>query len=191
MLALDDKDWNVINDVMLHAYYDDGEGYIELGTDNVLNYDSNDNLLGQYDQTWMALDGHVVSYYYLDEVIEGDEYSSHGYIPALVNGEFCDILVTFDNAYPTGHVTGYRPHYDAETTEAIAKNALLKDGDEITFVCDYYTYENELIDSYPMDTMIVNGDIEITYPAIGDNSYATYRLVDIYGETFETPLIPQ
>ncbi len=191
VLALDDADWNVIQDAALSVLYDDGEGFIDLGTDNIYNFDNNGNLIGTYDQTWMTLDGHVVAYYFLDEVAEGDEYTSHGYIPALVNGEFCDILVTFDNAYPTGHVTGYRPHYDAETTEAVAKNALLEDGDRITFICDYYSYEGEFKDNYEMDTMTVSGDPEIIYSVIGNQTNAAYRLTDIYGESYWTPLIPR
>ena len=47
------------------------------------------------------------------------------------------------------------------------------------------------MDNYEMDTMTVSGDPEIVYSVIGNQTSAAYRLTDIYGESYWTPLIPQ
>ena len=191
VLALNDEDWDLVQDAVLSVLYDDGEGFIDLGTDNIVDYDSNGRLIGEYDQTWLALNDHIVAYYYLDTTDNGEEYEIHGYVPALVNGELSDILLTFSSDVPGGYVSGYRPHYDAGTTEAVAKNALLQDGDEIVFICDYYSYEGEFMDNYELDRMIVDGEIGISNLLIGDRTNAAYRLTDIYAQDYWTPLIPR
>ncbi len=191
VLALDSADMDLVQEIELSVLYDDGEGFIDLGRDSLFDLDNNGSLIGSYDQSWLALNDRIVAYYYLDTVDNGDEYEMHGYVPALVNGELSDILITFSSDQPEGFVSGYRAHYDPETTEQVAKEMALLDGDQITFVCDYYSYEGEFLDNYELDSMIVDGDIAITNLIIGDRANGAYRLTDIYGQQYWTPLIPR
>ena len=191
VLALESEDMDLVQEIELSVLYDDGEGFINLGRDSLFELDNRGSLIGNYDQSWIALNDHVVAYYYLDTVDNGEEYEMHGYVPAIVNGELSDVLITFSNEQPDGYVSGYRAHYDPETTDQVAKEMALLDGDQITFICDYYSYEGEFMDNYELDTMIVDGDIGITNLLIGDRANGAYRLTDIYGEQYWTPLIPR
>ena len=192
VLGLDEADWNLVQDADLSVLYDDGEGFINLGLDNILNYDDNGALLGSYDHTWFALNGHPAAFFHTDTVENGDEYAVHGYVPALVNGELCDILITFDDVNPYGFVSGIRFRYDAQTTDTVAKEAILKEGDEIVLIADYYSYDGTFQENYQLgDPIYVDGDLEVNYVEIGDAAYGAYCLTDIYGEAYWTPVIAQ
>ncbi len=195
VLAFTEDDWEYVQDAELSVLYDDGEGFIDLGKDAILEYDDNDALIGEYDNTWMALDGNPIAFYHLSTIDDGENYSISGYSPIFLNGQLADLLITFDNDTPEGRVEGVRYRYtELETLETqaqpIAKNALLKDGDEITFICDYYTYEGEFIDNYQLgNTMVVNGTPKITNVDIGSDANAAYCITDIYNESYWTPII--
>jgi len=56
----------------------------------------------------------------------------------------------FDNENPYGKVLGAQIRYDTKAeTETLAKGLIdIVAGDKIDFLCDYYTYEGEYIDTY-------------------------------------------
>ena len=39
------------------VYLDDGEGYIDLGNDNVYEFDDDGDLKVDFDYTWISIDG--------------------------------------------------------------------------------------------------------------------------------------
>ena len=51
-------------------FYDDGEGFIDLGLDNVYEFDEDGALKGEYDGTWLAINGQPVAYYHMSTVGE-------------------------------------------------------------------------------------------------------------------------
>ena len=55
----------------LNLFYDDGEGYIDLGLDNVFSFDENGGLLGESDGSWLAVNGQPVAYYHTATVDDG------------------------------------------------------------------------------------------------------------------------
>ena len=64
----------MVQDLQLNVFYDDGAGYLDLGLDNVYAFDGDGALLGEYDGTWLAIDGQPVAYYYVDSVFDCQEY---------------------------------------------------------------------------------------------------------------------
>ena len=68
----------------------------------------------------------------------------------------------------------------------------LKNGDKIEFVCDYYSYDNEYLDSYILgDTLIYNGSHTISNVYVeAEKCSAAYMITDIYNNEYWTPVIP-
>ncbi len=193
-MSLPDEQWSLVTDLELNVFYDDGEGYIDLGVDNVFELDDNGQLIGEYDMTWFGIDGQVVAFYHLDTIETANETVITSYVPAYLNGERVRLLVVFDNAHPDGYLVGANTDYNDGETEAVAKNVTeLKKGDTIDFICDYYSYDGEYLDSYYLgDTITVDDDMSIGYLVLPDgaNVKATYKFTDIYQQVYWTPEIP-
>lgn len=192
VLSLSDDKWELVKDIQLNVFVDDGEGFIDLGMDNVYEFDADGDLVIDYDGTWLAINDNIVAYYMESYVTDGDDYVITGRIPALLNGELVYIMVVFDNETPeneNGYVVGARYIYDEGETDTVGKGLIeLKYGDRIDFVCDYYTYDGEYEASYLLgETFIVNGELTISNVPVGDvDCVVTYCLTDIYANEFWT-----
>ena len=112
----------------------------------------------------------------------------------MLNGQRADLILVFDNENPSGYVAGARYDYRDGETETIAKGLTgLSDGDEIDFLCDYYSYDGDYLDSYMLgDPYVVDGEMEISNVYLPDESAALpcYRLTDIYHQQYWTPVLP-
>ena len=97
VISLPEEQWDLIKECDLNVFFDDGEGYIDLGLDNVFELDDDGNLKGEYDNTWIAIDKQPVAYYHLDTVEDGDDYTITGCGPAILNGERVELILVFDN----------------------------------------------------------------------------------------------
>ncbi len=191
VLQLTDEQWDLIQKVELNVFYDDGEGYIDLGLDNIYEFDQDGDLIIDYDGTWLALDNHVVAYYVDTIEDDGTAWSITGRIPAMLNGQLVDIIVQFNEDVPYGAVAGARINY-AGLTPTIAKGLIdIKEGDVIDFLCDYYSYDEEYEKSYELgEQMIVSGNLSVSNVRIGQGPMkVTYRLTDIYNNTYWTPAV--
>lgn len=193
VMTLSEDQWNLVTDLELNVFYDDGEGYIDLGVDNVFNLDDNGQLIGEYDMTWFSVGGQVVAFYHLDSTDTGDDYITTSYVPAYLNGERVRLLVVFDDEHPDGYIVGANTDYNGDT-DAVAKNVTeLKNGDVIDFICDYYSYEGDYLDSYYIgETVTVTDDMKIGYLKLPSDAKvkATYKFTDIYQQVYWTPEIP-
>ena len=193
-ISLPEEQWGYVNQLELNVFYDDGEGFIDLGLDNVFEFDDNGALLGSYDGTWLAIDSQPVAYYHVSTVDDGENYSITGRVPVMLNGQRADLILVFDNENPYGYVAGARYDYRDGETETIAKGLTgLSDGDEIDFLCDYYSYDGDYLDSYMLgDPYVVDGEMEISNVYLPDESAALpcYRLTDIYHQQYWTPVLP-
>ena len=193
VLDLSEEQWDLVKYMEMNFFVDDGEGFIDLGLDNVYEYNEEGDLIMEYDGTWLALNGNIVSYYLVSEDRSDDTYSIKGRIPAMLNDQLVDIIIVFDNENPYGSVLGAQIKYDQETeTETVAKGLLeIAEGDRIDFLCDYYTYEGEYNDTYYLgDQYIATREWEIENLSIGNNNYQmTYRITDIYGNRYWTPSV--
>ena len=189
VISMPEEQWNLIESLEVNMFYDDGEGYIDLGLDTTFSFDEDGNLLAGDDQSWLGVNGQVVAFYHEYTTGSGSEAVTTGRIPALLNGERVDLLVVFDSETPNGRITGARPVYDEETTETVAKSLIqIEDGDTIDFLCDYYTYDGEYEDSYYLgNALTVNGELKLSNLSFGRGEVRfTYRFTDIYQQHYWT-----
>lgn len=193
VLELSEKQWDIIQNMERNVFIDDGQGFIDLGLDNVYEYNNDGDLIMEYDGTWLALNGNIVSYYMISEDRHGDNYTIKGRVPALLNGQPVDIMLAFDNQNPYGTVIGAQTKYDTSSqTETLAKGLIdINPGDKIDFLCDYYTYSGEYKDTYYLGKQyIATGEWKIENLSVGNKKYQmTYRITDIYNNKFWTPSI--
>ena len=192
-LALNADQWSQIHSLALNVFYDDGEGYIDLGLDNVYRITENGELVSDFDGTWLAIDSQPVPYYYTDTFDDGTNYSITGYVPVMINGDRAELILVFDNANPKGYIAGARYVYTKGETETVAKGVeSLTKGDRIEFICDYYGYDGTYQDSYLMgEPVIYNGENTISNVIIdADKCSATYLITDSYNNEYWTPVVP-
>lgn len=195
VISLSESDWSKIENLKLNMFYDDGEGYIDLGMDNVFEFDDKGNLKSQDDKTWLAIDGQVVPYYVVDVQGDSSSYQITGRVPCLLNEDAANLILVFDSQNEDGYVAGAVREYKEGETETIAKNMTeLEEGDTIDFVCDYYNYDKEYSDSYLLgERMVVKGkmsDMQISNVYVGDGTVLeTYCFTDIFGQDYWTPAL--
>ena len=143
VLSLTKDDWALLTDLRTSVYYDDGAGYLDLGTDQIYSFDSYGNLAMPTVGNWMAVVGtdeygdeveQPVSYI-LDSVVRSDNaFTLTGHIPVLLNsisdagsdqetevGMLGNLTVVFDNEHPKGYISGVQLNY-SDGTEVQAKN---------------------------------------------------------------------
>ncbi|MBR5944136.1 MAG: peptidase C11 [Lachnospiraceae bacterium] len=192
IITLSEDQWSYVKDLELNAFYDDGTGYIDLGMDNVFEFDDDGNLLAPTDKTWLSIESQPVAYYHLDTQWDNDSYIITGRVPCYLNGVRCDLIIAFTSENEDGFVAGACYDYVEGETETIAKNLTeLEIGDKIDFVCDYYTYDKEYSDSYYLgETLVIDkemSDLLISNTYIGDgDTLMTYCFTDIYGQKYWT-----
>ena len=193
IIELSEDDLNKTALIDLNVFVDDGEGFIDLGLDNMIEFDDDNNLIAEYDNTWMSINRQIVAYYHTDTDDNGTSYSINGYVPAFLNGERVELLLTFSDVNPKGAVTGARYVYTDGQTEAVAKNLeALKKGDKIEFICDYYDYDGNYKDSYYLgEPMILDSDeLLIGNMDIGNaKAKVTYVFTDIYQQQYFSPVV--
>lgn len=193
VIALSAEQWSLVHSLDLNVFFDDGEGYIDLGNDNVYSFTDSGALIGEYDGTWIAINDQPVAYYHIDTFDDGTNYSITGRVPVMLNGSRADLILVFDNENPYGYIAGANFDYKNGETDTIAKNmGALNDGDVLEFVCDYYSYDGDYLDSFYLgEAMTVKGDLTISNVYIDDSAArATYRFSDIYGQVYWTEVIP-
>ena len=194
-LSLPEDQWSLVHSVDLNMYYDDGEGYVDLGLDNLYSFDDEGRLIPDVDGTWISIDGQPVAYYHTDTVDDGENYTITGYVPALLNGERVKLVLIFDNENPYGYVAGADPDYASDVTETLSRGLIeLQDGDKLDFLCDYYTYDGEYDDSYYLgEQMTVDtSKLEISNTEVGGGHkwLALYKFTDIYNQSYWTDALP-
>ena len=181
--------WKMIHSIDKNIFLDDGAGFIDLGLDELFEY--NDGILtADMEKTWLGIGGQLVAYYHTDtlkDAITG-EYYYFGYIPALLNGERVKLEVVFDDT-GVGNVMGAVAWYKDGETDTVAKDVTeIVNGDTIDFLCDYYTYDGAYQDTYKLGEQItVNGALKVTDLLItGQQATITYRFTDMYNKEYWT-----
>lgn len=189
-LPMTDEDWDLLTGVEMQILFDDGEGYIDLGSDQYWETDDAGNLLLNYgaDNTWYAIDGQIVCYYALETIYTETDTIFLGYVPAVLNGTTdIDIIIERDGENGEDYIAGYR--LTESNSEIGGEGTLgkgykqLKPGDTLDFICDYYTYDGDFDDSYYFGETLTIGMSAplVTYEDVGDNNVLEcYMLIDIY-----------
>lgn len=184
-LELSDEDWENIVSIGCEVFYDDEEGFIDLGSDNYYEFDEAGDLKIIFDGTWISIEGQTVPFY----VIEEDDEYTKGAIPAYLNDSLVNLIVVWYNQESSGKVIGAQPVNGYGDTTIVAKGLKdIKAGDRIEFLFDYYTYDGEYEDSYIIgDTLVVsdNNGLIVTYDEVGSGDfYVYYKITDIYGNEY-------
>lgn len=192
VLELSDEDWEIVNDAAMQMFAVGEDYYIDMGLDDYCEFDDNGNLIVEYDQTWVALDGVVVPFFYEDYIEEEDYFLTYGYVPCIYNGEDAEIIVAWDSENDGGYVAGVRPVYD----ESVAAKGLyeVQDGDTFQLYYDIYDENLEYLDTITLDDEIftVDGEITVSYEDVVSqlgNTFIYYVLEDVYNNTYFTESI--
>ena len=193
VLRLAAEQWELIQDLELNVFFDDGAGYIDLGLDNVYDFTDDGALIGEYGGTWLAINDQPVAYYHEETYDDGTNYMITGRVPVMLDDERAELILVFDTDHPKGYIAGARYDYRDGETETVAKAlAALEPGQKIEFLCDYYGYDGSYQDSYYLgEAMTVTDDMVISDVYLPDASRAnaTYRFTDIYNQTYWTPVM--
>ena len=199
VIALDENQWENVQDIELSTLVKDGDGYIDLGLDNTFEWDEEGNLIANTDRSWLAIDGQIVAYYHIDTTGTSDNYTITGRVPVMLNGQRADLILVFDSAHEDGYVAGAVFGYD-ENTEVIAKNLTeLQPGDTIDFICKYYAKAGDDVsieeEYYLGEQMTIDKDMsemQITNLVIEDSELLiSYVFTDIYGNEYYTDALKQ
>jgi len=199
-VRLTDEQWDLIDTVELNVYLDDGGGFMDLGLDNLFTIDGND-LLYDYDKSWITVNNTLVAYYMTSDTVNDDgSWVTRGRIPALLTredaetGEDVTTLVNLEVVYSSdnksGSITGWRPFYEDNELMFAKGNMPVQQGDTLQFLCDYYSYDGEYSDTYKLGSPITVGSSGLTLGSAyvnADSFSVTYRLTDIYGNHIWTP----
>ncbi len=191
-LVLTEEQWSRVVTLEQNVYVDDGTGYIDLGLDNIADYDEDNDLIMAYDGTWLSLNGQIVAYYLVSEDQVDEDYTILGRVPAMLNDERVNIILRFDAQTPYGTVLGAQYDYEANATDTVMKGLVeIVAGDQIDFLCDYYNYDGTFNDAYFLgERMTATGDWEIGNAPLGDvNWQMSYRITDVYGGQYWTPTV--
>ena len=189
-ISFTDEDWNNLLSIRKNMFFDDGEGFINMGFDTFVSLEGHD-LLYEFDGTWLSIDKQPVAYYLIGSVEQDECYAEVGYVPAIVNDIRANLIIVFDQENPYGYIAGAMPVYMNGETDTQAKNlAGIGKGDRIQFVCDYYDYQGNYKESYRLGNPIVLGDeTEIANTAVETGKCRlTYCLTDIYQQQYWTPI---
>ena len=192
-ISMPEEQWSLVQGLYANLFIDDGEGYIDMGMDNVYDFDQNGNLLAPTELTWIAVNDQPVAYYHECSTYSGEHYEILGRIPVLYNGERAELMVQFTDTERYGKIVGVRPVYTEGETDTVAKSVeALQDGDQIDFLCDYYSYDGTYLDSYMLgEPLIVSGELVVSDVYV-DETYAnyTYLFTDIYNQQHWSEPVP-
>ena len=197
-MVLSEETWGLIEKLELNIFYDNGNGYVDLGSDNLFSFDEDGDLIGEWDGTWIGLNGQIVPYYVVLSTRDDSSYTVIGRVPALLNGETdCNMIIKFTSEDPEGSVVGISTVQNYKTPEEIlGKIEAIDDeniaGSTLEFLCDLYGYDSTFDDQYELgDIMTLDPEEEIEIYNIDledpENVKAMYKITDVYGNEYWTP----
>ncbi len=186
-IKLTEEQWSLVHGLDMNLFYDDGEGYVDMGLDNIYDFDAEGNLIADTGETWISINNQPVAYYHLDTVDDGEYYVITGRVPALLNGEYVNLILQFSSDDPNGSITGAVYDYKEGETETVAKSLTeLQPGDTLDFICDFYSYDGTYQDSYLLGEQQTVTDNMVISDTLLDKgkSRVTYKFTDIYGQNY-------
>jgi len=200
VISLSEEQWDNVQNLELTMLVKDGDGYIDLGKDNVFDFDESGNLVAPADRSWLAIDDQFVAYYHLDTTGDQDNYTITGRVPVMLNDERADLIIVFSSDNEDGYVAGASYNYDSSDVEVVAKNLTeLKPGDTIDFICNYYTVKGDNVDTeetyFLGDQMKIEKDMsemKVSNLVIEDKELkCSFIFTDIYGNSNYTESFEQ
>ncbi|MEG0935813.1 MAG: clostripain-related cysteine peptidase [Clostridia bacterium] len=188
VLSLSEAQWALVDNVQQQVYVDDGSGYIDLGSDDLAQYDDDGDLICAFDYEWVALNGQIVPYYageYTEK--EGGYFCYTGFVPVKLNGRDMQLCLAWDSEHDGGYVMGARPVY-GQGNPMWRGLVPLAAGDVVQPICAYYTYDEQFEDNYPLgDALTIDGPVQVSYEKLDDfDVLLTLMLTDVYANSHWT-----
>ena len=212
-LDLPKEQWQLIQNLQVNMFVDDGSGYLDMGLDNMYYFTENGKLIGDTDNKWFSIDNQPVAFYYEDTTeTEGGDTIVQARVPAYVDDVRCNLIIIFDKAHPGGYIAGARYDYTDDLNEfgiedsgdaaaniedisdiPVAKGVTeLEEGAKIDFICDYYDYDEHYVDTYFIgEPWTYSKNATLSYEDVQSKSKITYLLTDIYNSEYWTPALEQ
>ena len=192
VLELSEEDWEIVNDAAMQMFAVYDGFYVDMGLVDYCEFDDYGNLIVEYDQTWVALDGQVVPFFHESYTSDGDSFFTCGSVPCVYNGIDAEIVLVWDTEHPSGYAAGVRPVY----TDSVAAKGLydICDGDTFQVYYDIYDEDLNYVETMTLDDEIftVQDSLEVGYAdaaeQLGD-TFIYYVLEDIYNNTYYTDSI--
>lgn len=192
VLELSEEDWEIVNDAAMQMFAVYDGFYVDMGLDDYCEFDDYGNLIVEYDQTWVALDGQVMPFFHESYTSDGDSFFTCGSVPCVYNGIDAEIVLVWDTEHPSGYAAGVRPVY----TDSVAAKGLydICDGDTFQVYYDIYDEDLNYVETMTLDDEIftVQDSLEVGYAdaaeQLGD-TFIYYVLEDIYNNTYYTDSI--
>ena len=192
VLELSDEDWEIVNDAAMQMFAVYDGFYVDMGLDDYCEFDDYGNLIVEYDQTWVALDGQVVPFFHESYTSDGDSFFTCGSVPCIYNGIDAEIVLAWDTEHPSGYAAGVRPVY----ADSVAAKGLydICDGDTFQVYYDIYDEDLNYVETMTLEDEVftVQGSLEVGYAdaaaQLGD-TFIYYVLEDIYNNTYYTDSI--
>ncbi len=186
VLVMSEEQWALVNALERNVFFDDGEGYLDLGLDNVFAFDESGSLRVPQEIACVTINGQYAAYYHEYTTGSGAERVDTGYVPVLLNGDRAELMLSFD-ADGNGSVVGARFVYADGETETVAKSfETLSDGDKLDFLCDYYGYDGEYNNTYRLgEQMIVRGEPVVRDAFLPSGGVQIlYRFTDLFAQHY-------
>ena len=193
VLEMSEDMWDQITDVELNVFVDDGEGFIDLGLDNVIEYNEDGDLIDAWNGTWLTLEDRPVAIYPIsDEDPDGNGlYITTKFTPVLLNGERVNLVIEFNEETGLDTVLGAQ---DVIATGVQGKGYReLEEGDVIQPVCDFFAKDGSFAAAYELgDPFIVpeDGQLKVVNKQVtgGERMLYTARLTDYYQAHYWLPM---
>lgn len=193
VLEMSEDMWDQITDVELNVFVDDGEGFIDLGLDNVIEYNDDGDLIDAWNGTWLTLEDRPVALYPIsDEDPDGNGlYITTKFTPVLLNGERVNLVIEFNEETGLDTVLGAQ---DVIATGVQGKGYReLEEGDVIQPVCDFFAKDGSFASAYELgDPFIVpeDGQLKVVNKQVtgGVRMLYTARLTDYYQANYWLPM---
>ena len=194
-ISLAEDQWKLVQRIDRNVFFDNGNGYADLGLDNVYQFDDQKRLVADTEPTALAINNQIVAYYHTDTTeVDADHWTISGYVPALLNGERVKLIVVYDQDHRTGYVAGAESDYhDGETQTAAKAIDSIQAGDKLQFLCDFYSYSGEYQDTYYLGNELTAGDSLTVSDLEIDNGPVkiTYVFTDIFNQEHWTDAVSE
>ena len=193
-LILPQDQWDLISELKLSVFRNDGEGFIDLGLDLYEGFfKENGALSGEYDGGWLHINGQEVAYYQMYTIVADDGTRvTLGRVPCLYNGQRANLLIETVNDEPAVVGVCYNYEDDPEILTYAKSVTEYNSTDTVTFIADYYTYDNIYENTYRIsDEFTVGEGLEASYMLVADAEEISpcYRFTDFYGQEYWTPVM--
>ncbi len=195
VVAMTEPLWDAFSSFRVSLMLEDEDGWTLLGSDNVFDYDDNENIVMYFDGEWVAIDGVTVPYE-CNEPVEGDdgEYTFSGTVAARLNGTD-DIVISIHwedrDGEQVGVIDGYRLQSEIDNHLSGQGFWQLSEGDEIVPLFEHYDEEGNLTGTVEGEKIVVgSGELLAEDQELASGDVRMWgTLTTVYGDEISTNIV--